>query len=82
MIDMNIKIKIKEKQQLLFIALGSVIGLIIGFLLSNYMELDTVQTLQESTRILGKELSVQSASDLIHFQMTAALYGPILFRII
>ncbi len=78
MIDMNIKIKIKEKQQLLFIALGSVIG----FLLSNYMELDTVQTLQESTRILGEELSVQSASDLIHFQMTAALYGPILFRII
>ncbi|MFR6099817.1 hypothetical protein [Longibaculum muris] len=75
---MNIKIKIKEKQQLLFIALGSVIG----FLLSNYMELDTVQTLQESTRILGEELSVQSASDLIHFQMTAALYGPILFRII
>ena len=67
---MNIKIKIKEKQQLLFIALGSVIG----FLLSNYMELDTVQTLQESTRILGEELSVQSASDLIHFQMTAALY--------
>lgn len=63
---MNIKIKIKEKQQLLFIALGSVIGLMIGFLLSNYMELDTVQ----------------SASDLIHFQMTAALYGPILFRII
>lgn len=59
---MNIKIKIKEKQQLLFIALGSVIGLMIGFLLSNYMELDTVQTLQESTRILGKELSVQSAS--------------------
>ena len=54
---MNIKIKIKEKQQLLFIALGSVIG----FLLSNYMELDTVQTLQESTRILGEELSVQSA---------------------
>ena len=47
---MNIKIKIKEKQQLLFIALGSVIG----FLLSNYMELDTVQTLQESTRILGE----------------------------